>query len=527
LARFRHLLESLCSPTQGQGNTAFATALGCVCLALVAPFWIGDMTPLTDFGGHLQMVDAAVRLDEVDVLAERLAVREGWLAPNLLPARLAELLAPLATPLEVLRLFLSAVMLGLALALLLCLKVFGRSRHLIFLALPFSWGGMMGLGLINYVGVYPLFFAGIAWAYLAGRDGKRRHLLLLFGVTVLAFYMHGLGFVFVLGFAALSMTLAVDRRRHLWRLLSLLPGTLLWLSWLGCSGGGGGFVERAAKSIKYYDLEAKLGAFGSDGLDVLVGNADGFAFIVLTVAWLAWLLARRPQGEPERKSRFERLRARPLWVMALVAVAFVLLAPTYVGTILVDTRMVTPALILLCLLPRPLASLGHMRLLGAATAVTGLGLGLSLCAAADLFQEREIAPLVDILQELPRGQRAECVGVGKVDSLFKRRPLAHGCNGLIQVQRDGFAGGGFAYTPFNAVYFKSGHGYHSLRRRAWQRSGARKHWDYAVVRGDHKKPHPTLFERIAQRRSSHPLGTSWTLYKILRWERPERASKGL
>lgn len=510
--------------TQRRRDHAFWGAFCLVLAALIAPLWVGEVPPLTDFGGHLQMVDATLRFDDLPALSDRVWVRRGWLAPNLLPARFAELLAPLATPSTALKLFLSLSILGLGASFLICARVFGRPRGLVFLALPFAWGGMMSLGLVNYVGTYPLFLTGIAAAHLTGKEGRPRHLVALGACGVAAFYMHGLGFVFVVAFSTLSAVLAMGRWRDLLRLAALLPSLTLWTLWMtgaASSGGAGTMVAGAAQRINTYPISKKLQAFHHDSLDMLVGTADTVALLGLILAWCGWALLSRKKnpGTPPVAPMggwLGKAHRHPVWVLFSVAFLFVLLAPTYVGTVLIDTRMVTPTVLLACLLPRPEGRCVKHVLLSGWSVIVGLGLGASLIYGASLYHQREIAPLLLLLDDLPRNSRAECVGVQRVNTVFKRRPLAHNCNALLQTRRDNFAGGGFAYTHFNAIEFRPGHGYHSLDRGDWTRSRARHAWDFVVVRGAHTAPPRRIFEPLKQTSSTHPYGATWTLYRKVR-----------
>jgi hypothetical protein len=514
----KSVIERFEAVTQRHANILFWGALTCVLASLIAPIWVGSVTPITDFGGHLQMVDAYVRYDVLSPLNERVVTREAWLSPNLIPARFADLLYPLLSPNQALRLFLTLVVLGLAGALLLCLREFGRSRVLVFICLPFLWGGMMGLGLINYVGTYPLLFAGVAFARRTGRDGRRSDQIALLILSCLAFFMHGLGFLFVFGLVALSLLLALKDRRGLKQFLWLSPSLGLWLFWLvmgPLSIAGNDSLSQATSRVRYQSLGDKLNAFRGDALDVLVGTADEVALLSLVLILTAWTIGRRPGSLPLRQGKWiEKVRARPLVLLWGVSVLSVLTLPTYVGSILVDTRMVTPVILFTCMLPRPLQSRGLARTLGTAAAITAIGFGASLTVAANLYHEREIEPLTHLMSDLPKNVRAECVQVGRVNSLFKRRPLSHNCNAIIQTERDSFAGAGFAYTRFNAIQFRRGEGYHSLRKGDWQRSRTRSHWDYVIVRGDHRPPLKGHFTLVNSVSSTHSLGSTWSLYKM-------------
>ena len=504
-----------------RANIFFWTGLLAMLTALIAPVWIGTITPLTDFGGHLQMVDALVRGETLPALDSRVLPREEWLVPNLIPGRLAQFFYPMLGPNESLRLFLTLVVVSLAAALLFTLREFERPRAHVFVALPFFWGGMTGLGLLNYIGIYPLLFFALPLARRVGQHGTKTDMAWLVAVTMLAFFMHGVGFLFVIGLTALCLVLSLTDKRTSWRLLCLAPALSTWLFWFlsgPLSQPGANSVESATQRIRTMSLGEKLSAFRTDALDVLVGSADEVTLIVLSLILVGLFLGRSPARETRagQDTKLNYLRQRPLLVMFLVSFLSVMVMPTYVGTILIDTRMITPTILLLCLLPRPLACRGLMRVLATAACLTTLGFGWSLSIAANLYEEREIRPLTELLESLPKGTRAECVDVGRVNTLFKRRPLAHNCNALIQSRRDSFAGGGFAYTRFNAVQFKRGEAYHSLRRGDWRRTRARKHWDYIVARGAQKDPPGGGLKRIHTTRSHHPLGTEWSLYQILR-----------
>ena len=522
---------------------ALWAVLGVVVFAVLHPLWVGTIPALTDFGGHVQVANGWIHVQDNPLLAGLLERRDTWLAPNLLTARFAALCFPWLDPITSLRLFVTLAGVGLAVSLVWVARVYGRPAWLAILAFPFFWGGMLGLGLLNYVAAYPGMFAALALGRLSARRRSLAWSLALAVLLIFAFWTHGIGFVYTTGLAAAAFVLAAPSWGRLWRAVAFVPGTALWAIWFfgGASqvepaGSVGGLVHETS----YHGMSAKASDLLFDGLDVLRGDEDTVVFVVLVFLWLLLLLssagpslaapahnaAPADSAAPEPVTSptagvlavvaraWAVLAARPLVVITVAVAAGVAILPTYVRGVVIDARLVTPLWMLLMLLPRPRVPRLVSGLAVAAAAAAAVLLGHALDTAMLLFDTGEVAPLLRLLTHLPPGTRTECVGVDGYTPYLNRVSLTQNCNGLTAHFTRGFSGGGFAITGFNATRFRPGHGFPTLRRATWQTNPLLAEWDYVIVRGDHWEPSKARLERVASTQASVFWGDHWTLYRV-------------
>jgi len=515
----------------------FWALFGAVVFAVLHPLWVGTIPALTDFGGHVQVANGWIHVQDNPLLAGLLERRDTWLAPNLLTARFAALCYPWLDPITSLRLFTTLAGVALAGALVWVARVYDRPRWLALLALPFFWGGMLGLGLLNYVAAYPGMFAALALGRLSARQRNLGWTIALAALLVFAFWTHGIGFVYTTGLAAAAFVLAAPSWGRLVRGLAFIPGVTLWALWFfgGASrteptGTVGGLVHHTS----YHAMSAKASDLLFEGLDVLHGDEDGLVFVVLVFVWLVLLLSSagpslappsQPPPPPADRSASSRLlnavarawtvlAAHPLLVITVAVAAGVAILPTYVRGVVIDARLVTPLWMLLMLLPRPRVPRLVSGLAVVAAAAAAVFLGHALDTAMLLFDTGEVAPLLRLLTHLPPGTRTECVGVDGYTPYLNRVSLTHNCNGLTAHFTGGFSGGGFAITGFNATHFRPGHGFPTLRRATWQTNPLLAEWDYVIVRGDHWEPSPARLERVASAQAAAFWGDRWTLYRV-------------
>ena len=166
----------------------YGVCLAVVCIAFIAPLWVGEIPPLTDFGGTLSMVEVYIELEENALFEARFTRNEGLL-PNLLVAQIADGLAPTISPMTTLRLLLSLSLLGVAGGLLLLTFAFGRSPWMVFLGMPMAWSGIFALGMVGFSLSLPLILFVIAAGAWAGRKGGGTPELALLLIGLLAFFL--------------------------------------------------------------------------------------------------------------------------------------------------------------------------------------------------------------------------------------------------------------------------------------------------------------------------------------------------
>gem|GEM_PF-1496405 len=501
--------------------------------ALVAPLWSGPMPPLTDFGGHVQMADAWVRAPVDPFIAGFVEKHDSWLVPNLLAVRFAAILHPLFDVVTGLRLFVTLCMLGLIGGVLWVLREWGRSRWLVFLALPFTWNGMLALGLINYAAAMALMFLATALAHRYGRRGRTRDAVWLGSVMLLAFWAHGLGAPITMLMVLFVLAVTATSPRRLWGLLALAPSVVLWARWYLRSKkalGIGDEVERSFSMQKSWD-ELLINT-----IDVHVDGGDMAVLAVIVGAWLVLLATSVRRERDEAAGLGASWRERPLaWARGLVVAAwreagehallllgvgmlfgYFFVAPAYIGSTFISPRLIVPAVLLLFMVPR-LPRRGVLPKLAIAVAVLA-----SFLFARDIgrhvaaFEHEEMAPVAALAEQIPRDSRVLCAEVFRVDPIFIRAPLDHNCNGVLVARSGGFADGAFADTPYNGVVLKDSGDKVKLQSNRWQSYPALSRIAYLVVRGDHRAPPPDVAEELdVIEPEAWELGPKWTLYRVI------------
>ena len=498
---------------------------------LVAPLWAGPMPPLTDFGGHVQMADAWVRAPSDPFIAGLVERHDSWLVPNLLAVRFTALLYPALDVVSGMRLFVTLCMVGLIAGIMWVLATWRRSRWLVFLALPFTWNGMLSLGLINYAAAMALMFAAIALARRYGERGRRADAVWLGVVLLLAFWAHGLGAPITVLMAGFVLIVSATSRRRLVGLLAFVPGVVLWVRWYLESRralGIGHEVQRTFTMQKSWD-ELLVNT-----IDVHVDGGDMAVLALIIGAWLV-LLATSVREEPAEVAARPRWRSEPRavagWLArsvwsearehALLTLAMGLLlgyffvAPAYIGTTFISPRLIVPAVLLLFLTPR-VPVRGLLPKVAIAIAVfASFYFARDIARHVTAFEHEEMAPVAALAAEIPPGHRVLCAEVFRVDPIFIRAPLDHNCNGVLVARSGGFADGAFADTPYNAVVLKDTGDKVKLESNRWQSYPALTRLDYVVVRGEHRAPAADVADEVdVIAPEPWELGPRWTLYRV-------------
>lgn len=496
-------------------------------VALVAPLWAGAIPPLTDFGGHLQMADAWVRLPDDAFIARFVERHDDPLMPNLLAVRFAALVHPLIDPMAALRLFTSLTMVGLAASILWLLASWRRSRWLVFLALPFTWNGMVALGLINYAAAIVLMLAGCALARRCAVIGRPRDGVLLGLVLALTFFAHALGPPLALAMAGCVLVVSARTRRRLAFLVAFVPAAALWVRWYLNSRSELGLSDAP---VQRFTIGGAWDELLVNTIDVTHGATDMVVFTLLVGSWIVLLATSAPRiaapsAPPPRVLGPAGAVIRAMWLEArehallLVGLGLLLgyffIVPGYIGDTFIAPRLIVPAVLLLFMAPRVASERWLARAAIAAAVVCTFVFARDIGRHVDDFERRELAPLTTLIDAIPEGRRVLCAESFRVPTAFIRFPLDHGCNGLVAFATGGFADGGFANTPYNAVGFKEGVRRPQLARSGWQSYPQLAALDYVVARGDHRAPPRDAAVRVD---SAGPPwwtdGTAWTLYRV-------------
>ncbi len=215
-------------------RAAFALAL----LAGVVPLWCARQLPMVDLPQHLHLISALHRLGDPTTLYPQVFAARAELTPYLGYYLTVDLLSWLV-PLELAnRLFLSAMVLGLPLAVAFLLRSLGRPRWPAVLTVPFAYGDSFGWGFVNSSAsfVLALLAAGLFVRALTDAPRRRRwaaaHAVALVAVVL----MHVQGFLFLglaLPFLLLTTRVPEDGpvRPRLPAVLSSIPAVALFGVW--------------------------------------------------------------------------------------------------------------------------------------------------------------------------------------------------------------------------------------------------------------------------------------------------------
>lgn len=519
----------------GPWSVLFWALLAVASFLMLRPLFTPSIPPITDFGGHLQMVDAWARLDADPFLRQFLERRDVLLAPNLLPARFVGLLYPLLSPLVTLRLFVFLCMAGLIVGMLYVLRVYGRSRWLVFLGLPLVWNGMLSLGLLSYALALVLMLFAIGLARRATVETKPSSLVWLGIVALGSFFAHGIGCPLTIAMAGFVIVASARRWRDLLPGLALGPAAVLWLAWWGSSRGE---LEVSRSVVTHWDAARSWSELLQNGIAVTLSKVDLAVFTLICGAWFAVVLTQRradpppfagdaaplatPGAGPFWRGAWARFRhdlyADTLFYLGgVLLLGYFFVAPAYIGDVFVSPRLIVPFMLALVLAPRldarrPIAFVAVAVAIGGSFVYAG-----HIQRAMTTFQARELSALERLLDSLPERQRLRCVGTFRVQDIFIRAPLDHNCEGLAVARKHAFAGGGFAMTAFNAVALTSERVYVRLDSNQWQTWPDVSSLDYVIARGDETRPPRDVAVEVAE--ESPPWwvgGPTWRLYRVTR-----------
>lgn len=487
--------------------------------ALVFPIWYGEMPPLTDFGSHVQLVHGAAGATDPGSVWFGLVDRAPFWQPNGVWVQLSAWLYPAIDPLFAMRFWFTLTLLVGAIGQVHLLLTFGRSRWLVFVALPFlTWNGMAALGFVNFVPALAI----LPWTMAAARraasedHSRRRDLVLLTLLPLLAVWFHGLGGLLVIGCSGFIGLLSLKSLRRGLVLTTFAPAAAYWLGWLLTTAPSGPAPSSRDGFVKW------LATIRDEALGVFETAEGDITFYVLMGALLLFAVASYRRKQPQAPAPSPTHLASLLgWLdrHALAVLAVVLLVayralPRYKGDVALAERVIPALLLVVSALPGAIVRpwLGRVATVMAITA--GLVFATLVGQATIKWNDEELGLAVPLIDQIPPNTRAQCVNVRFERPIFTRRTLDHGCNGVLAARRDVFAGGGFADTTHNAIRFKPLVPEHRIFDEVWHRSDELALVDYLLVRGPHSPPRPEWAESLGQVLSAQNR-PAWTLYRSL------------
>ena len=161
-------------------------------LAAVSPLWLARELPLVDLPEHLDVLEALRRLHDPATLFPQYFAAQARLTPYLGYYAVVGALQR-ALPLELAnRLFLSARVAGLPLAMAFLLRSLRRPAWPALLVVPFAYGDCFAWGFVSTCAALPLALVSLgAFVRVIGDSGRRwRRAVLLAASSLAGFAMH-------------------------------------------------------------------------------------------------------------------------------------------------------------------------------------------------------------------------------------------------------------------------------------------------------------------------------------------------
>jgi hypothetical protein len=206
-----------------------------LCLAAtVAPLWAASHLPAVDAPEHLFLTHVLRALGDPASPYQATYVRHLGLTYVTFYGFVAGLGALVGEEVA-LKLWLTLVLAGLPLAMLLLLRAFKRSDWLALLACPLVYTDNFYWGLVSFLSSLPLTIVVLA-AFVRSLESdvrERRWPLVLAVSLVLLQLTHAAGMIFpAMALPLLLATTRSDRPRRIRTVLAVIPGVALFLAWL-------------------------------------------------------------------------------------------------------------------------------------------------------------------------------------------------------------------------------------------------------------------------------------------------------
>lgn len=382
--------KTYCVPGSALGVAAFAIAI-----CAMVPIALVRFLPINDYPFHLARTVILARFS--DTSFDKYYDIGSFLVPNLAMDAVTHLLSYAMAPETAARFFIALSLLVLLTGTVaLHRTVHGRLSPWPFLAVVLLHNGIFRFGFFNYLfGLGLALIAAAIWHALP-RGFGRNLLGFVFACILMLCHMEAFG-VFAVTIGSLEIFRSVERARSSsWPIavkelaLSAVPfvAALVLFVVLSPNAGivGQGFAYASHPGTKFYGILYSLSS-GVLWLDVAT-----VAILMVLFAWLA--LTKRLAV------------SRPLaFVAAMMSLVIVVLPPSLMGSLYVDTRL-GPALAFLLIAVFDVRPVPSDRLVGWAVLTMVCVLSISRTSVLSLLwieEEREITPIVKSLDTIAPG----------------------------------------------------------------------------------------------------------------------------
>ncbi|MGC4114352.1 MAG: hypothetical protein QM765_07005 [Myxococcales bacterium] len=325
---------------------AFAIVFG-LCLAVtVLPLWVARHLPSVDLPQHLFLIHVLSHLGDPSLPYHDLYVAR----PGLTYLTFYYSVRGMASVVGVetaMKLWLTLVLAGIPLSLMVLLRSLGRSKWLALLACPLVYTDNFYWGLVSFLSSLPLTFLVMAFfvrSLEAPVTDRRRHWAALFLSClslVLLQLTHGAGIIFpAFALPLLLLTTPSDWTRRIRACLALVPGVALFLAWLfsgvtqgrklGAPGeawkASGPLFDGANWVFQPWHTKLSLQPFGGQFVELLANGfwdyADRYALYALGAAALLVAALGLVFRQPVSKGAVARARPALLFLLALACFLF-------------------------------------------------------------------------------------------------------------------------------------------------------------------------------------------------------------
>ncbi|XXF75884.1 hypothetical protein P2318_22875 [Myxococcaceae bacterium GXIMD 01537] len=313
-----------------------------VLLLGVLPLWVSEHLPMADLPQHLHLISVLHRLDDPTTLYPEFFAARHALTPYLGYYYAVSALNWLL-PLDVAnRLFLSAFVVGMPLALAFLLRSLGRPTWPALLSLPFAYGDSFGWGFINYLASQPLAILCCGLFVRTLTDTARRRAwawgLAACLVAVLLFHVQSFFFL-ALGLPWLLLTtpvpedagargLAARLRPRVPALLGVVPGVLTFFVWVGLRMGQPAEIAPgqpwkawgpmlSPENLAWKGFAQNRDEFFHLLADLFVDGSDRWLLYAVGLVAAAALVAGLVAGGPRAEGPVARWRMPGLGLLAL------------------------------------------------------------------------------------------------------------------------------------------------------------------------------------------------------------------
>jgi len=270
--------------------------------------WVPDWLPLSDLGGHVELLDIAARLDDPNTAYPEFYTGFDPMRANTIGLVIARLAGDAIPAWTLARALLSFYVIGVPLGLLAIARAWDRSPWLAVLGAPTTFNAVFLLGFLNFLVALPLLLFSLALARRIATRAERWPEWLLAGILVLLFLTHVLAFLITIAMVAFMIVLHARRWTALlraWPLLVPAPliGRWIWLMFFvrESTEAGRTFITDDGLELVFVPFSTRIQSLHGWGMSLFRNHAGVVPFAIITIVWLALLWhARRSRRSSEK-----------------------------------------------------------------------------------------------------------------------------------------------------------------------------------------------------------------------------------